>query len=243
MTQMGMEVPPLDAGDALFLDFDGTLAGLQDDPETVFLAPGMADVLETLARRLDGALAILSGRDAGDLSARVPGGLWRIGNHGLIPLAPGASAPDVRGAAPDAVRAAMEEVSSRFSGTRVEVKGPVLALHYRQVPEAAVSLGKALAEAGLTSAGYRLQHGKFVFEAKPEDANKGRALVRMMLEPPFAGRRPVMIGDDTTDEDAFREANRLGGLTVKVGAGDTVARHRLESVTAVHDYLKELAGV
>jgi trehalose 6-phosphate phosphatase len=233
MTQMGMEVPPLDAGDALFLDFDGTLAGLQDDPETVFLAPGMADVLETLARRLDGALAILSGRDAGDLSARVPGGFWRIGNHGLIPLAPGVSAPDARGAAPDAVRAAMEEVSFRFSGTRIEVKGPVLALHYRQVPEVAVSLGKALAEAGL----------KFVFEAKPQNANKGRALARMMLEPPFAGRRPVMIGDDTTDEDAFREANRLGGLTVKVGAGDTVARHRLESVTAVHDYLKELAGV
>ena len=242
MTQITMGVPPLDAGDALFLDFDGTLAGLQDDPDTVFLASGMEGVLEAIARRLSGALAILSGRDAGDLSARVPEGLWRIGNHGLIPLAPGMSAPDVRTAAPEAVRGAIEEISSKFSGTRVEIKGPVLALHYRQVPEVAVSLGKALAKAGLTSAGYRLQHGKFVFEAKPQDANKGRALTRMMLDAPFAGRRPVMIGDDTTDEDAFSEANRLGGLTVKVGAGDTVARYRLESVDAVHDYLKEFAG-
>ena len=80
-----------------------------------------------------------------------------------------------------------------------------------------------------------------MFEAKPQDANKGHALARMMHEAPFAGRRPVMIGDDTTDEDAFRAANRLDGLTVKVGAGDTVARHRLENVDAVHAYLKELA--
>ena len=64
----------------------------------------------------------------------------------------------------------------------------------------------------------------------------------MMHEAPFAGRRPVMIGDDTTDEDAFRAANRLDGLTVKVGAGDTVAQYRLASVEAVHKYLKELAG-
>lgn len=242
MTGQGIAPPPLTAGDALFLDFDGTLAGLQDDPETVFLVPGMDAVLETIGGRLDGALAILSGRDAGDLARRVPGGLWRIGNHGLIPLAPDQQAPDTRGAAPDAVRRAIEKISAMFHGTRVEMKGPVLALHYRQAPDAAEGLESALAEAGLSGAGYRIQHGKFVFEAKPEDANKGHALARMMQETPFAGRRPVMIGDDTTDEDAFRAANRLGGLTVKVGAGDTVARYRLKNVDAVHEYLKELAG-
>ena len=136
----------------------------------------------------------------------------------------------------------IEKISAMFHGTRVETKGPVLALHYRQAPGAVDDLGNALAEAGLSGAGYRIQHGKFVFEAKPEDANKGRALARMMQEVPFSGRRPVMIGDDTTDEDAFRAANSLGGLTVKVGAGDTVARYRLKDVDAVHAYLKELAG-
>ena len=230
------------AGDALFLDFDGTLAGLQDDPDTVFLAPGMDAVLEAVASQLDGALAILSGRDAGDLARRVPGGLWRIGNHGLIRLAPDAEAPEARAAAPEAVRGVVEEISAMFQGTRVETKGPVLALHYRQVPETAGQLSEALAGAGLPEAGYRVQHGKFVFEAKPEDANKGRALAHMMQAAPFAGRRPVMIGDDTTDEDAFGAANRLDGLTVKVGTGDTVAQYRLESVEAVHEYLKELAG-
>ncbi|MGB2178897.1 MAG: trehalose-phosphatase, partial [Hyphomonas sp.] len=89
MMLQGEAPPPLQAEDALFLDFDGTLAGLQDNPDTVFLAPGMDAVLEAIGGRLEGALAILSGRDAGDLARRVPGGLWRIGNHGLIPLAPG----------------------------------------------------------------------------------------------------------------------------------------------------------
>ena len=242
MTGQGSGPPPLTAGDALFLDFDGTLAELQDDPDTVALLPGIAEVLEAAALRLKGALAVISGRDVGDLARRVPSGLWRIGNHGLIEVAPEAIVPDARAAAPVAVQEAFESVSGRYDGTRVETKGPVLALHYRQVPDAGAGIGKALAEMGLSGAGYRLQHGKFVFEAKPDGANKGRALTQMMRKVPFEGRRPVMIGDDTTDEDAFAAANRLGGLTVKVGAGDTNATHRLNDVAAVHGYLKELAG-
>ena len=242
MTGGQMVPPPLDAGDAVFVDFDGTLAGLQDDPDTVFLVPGLADILEAAAQRLRGALAVISGRDAGDLSRRVPAGLWRVGNHGLITLAPGEVPPEARAAAPDSVQGAFRSVSARFAGTRVETKGPVLALHYRQVPEDAGGIGAALAAADLAGAGYRLQHGKFVFEAKPEGANKGVALSRLMRSAPFLGRRAVMIGDDTTDEDAFAAANRLGGLTVKVGDGETVAGHRLADVAAVHDYLRELAG-
>ena len=242
MTDSKAGPPPLDAGDAVFVDFDGTLAGLQDDPDTVFLAPGMAEVLERLALRLGGALAVISGRDAGDLSRRVPDALWRIGNHGLIELMPGAAAPEGRAAAPVPVRAAFEAVCEAFPGARVETKGPVLALHYRQVPEAEGAIGDVLAGAGLPAEGYSLQNGKFVFEAKPEGANKGRALAHLMQRTPFAGRRAVMIGDDTTDEDAFSAANELGGLTVKVGPGETGARHRLPDVPAVHAYLKELAG-
>jgi len=242
MTDARGGVPPLDAGDAVFVDFDGTLAGLQDNPDTVFLVPGMAEVLEVLALRLGGALAVISGRDAGDLSRRVPEALWRVGNHGLIELMPGETSPERRAAAPLPVRAAFEAVCDAFPGARLETKGPVLALHYRQVPEAGAAIGDVLAGAGLPAAGYSLQSGKFVFEAKPQGANKGRALARLMQRAPFAGRRAVMIGDDTTDEDAFRAANELGGLTVKVGPGETGASHRLPDVPAVHAYLKELAG-
>ena len=242
MSGQNMTPPPLAAGDAVFLDFDGTLAGLQDDPDTVFLAPGVAEILEVVAQRMEGAFAVLSGRDASDLASRVPVSLWRVGNHGLIELAPGETAPEARAAAPQAVRRAFDEVSEQFAGTRVETKGPVLALHYRQAPDAAGGIGAALAAADLPQAGYTLQNGKFVFEAKPGGANKGKALARLMQREPFAGRRAVMIGDDTTDEDAFAAANRLGGLTVKVGPGDTAAQHRLKDVLAVHAYLKELAG-
>ncbi len=240
MTGAMTGLPPLREGDALFLDFDGTLAGLQDDPGTVFLAPGLGGILEAAAEHLDGALAVISGRDAGDLALRVPAGLWRIGNHGLIELAPGEAPSVSRATAPERIQEAFEAICARFAGTRVETKGPVLALHYRQAPDAAGGIGAALAAADLTGAGYALQNGKFVFEAKPDGANKGRALERRMREAPFIGRRAVMIGDDTTDEDAFAAANRLGGLSIKVGSGETQAHHRLADVAAVHLYLKEL---
>ena len=242
MSVQGVRPPPLTAGDAVFLDFDGTLAGLQDDPDTVYLVPGMDRVLEAVARRLGGAFAVISGRDAGDLAVRLPAGLWRVGNHGLIELPPGQGPPAERATAPQDVRAAFDKVCETFPGTRVEAKGPVLALHYRQAPDAAGDISELLATADLAAAGYSLQNGKFVYEAKPEAANKGKALARLMQRAPFAGRRPVMIGDDTTDEDAFIIVNQLGGLTVKVGAGETNARHRLTDVGAVHEYLKELAA-
>lgn len=234
--------PPLDAGDAVFLDFDGTLAGLQDDPETVFLAPGLDEVLVALSARLGGALAVISGRDAGDLARRVPLALWRVGNHGLIRLAPGDAAPGSRASAPEEVDAVLRDLAASFDGTRVEVKGPVLALHYRNAPQAGPAIGEALAAAGLDAFGYSLQAGKFVFEAKPGDANKGQALARLMQQAPFCERRAVMIGDDTTDEDAFVAANAIRGLTIKVGAGQTVARYRLDGVEDVHAYLGELTG-
>ncbi|MEZ5946887.1 MAG: trehalose-phosphatase [Hyphomonas sp.] len=227
----------------MFLDFDGTLAGLRDDPDAVHLAPGLDGADAPGRPALDGALAVISGRDAGDLARRVPGGLWRIGNHGLILLGPGEVAPEARAEAPWPVRQAMDRLAEEVSGTRVEVKGPILALHYRQVPEAGPHLAEALGRVGFARLGYKLQSGKLVFEAKPEGANKGKALARMMQDAPFAGRRAVMIGDDTTDEDAFTAANALGGLTIKVGEGKTAAQYRLAGVEEVHMYLGELAGV
>jgi trehalose 6-phosphate phosphatase len=83
-------------------------------------------VLEAIGGRLEGALAILSGRDAGDLARRVPGGLWRIGNHGLIPLAPGAKPPEDRAAAPDAVRGAIEKSVPCSMAHALKPRGPFL---------------------------------------------------------------------------------------------------------------------
>lgn len=86
--------PALALGDALFLDFDGTLAEIGPDPDAIRLDPATAEVLATLSARLGGAVALLSGRGLADLARRTPAGLWRAGGHGLQVAVPGAALPD-----------------------------------------------------------------------------------------------------------------------------------------------------
>jgi trehalose 6-phosphate phosphatase len=81
-----------------------------------------------------------------------------------------------------------------------------------------------------------------VVEVKPAAAHKGRALRRLAAQAPFAGRRPVMLGDDTTDEDAIAAAQALGGIGVKVGEGVSVARLRTPDPAAVRAWLAREAA-
>lgn len=231
----------LSAQDAVFLDFDGTLAHLQDDAESVYLADGMASVLEACANRLSGALAIISGRDADDLAKRVPQALWRFGNHGLRALAPGEHSGNRIAAAPNDLIDTFSNIANRHPGVHVEPKGPVLAVHYRAAPSVESALGTALRQVIDAFPDYSLQHGKMVYEAKPAAANKGACLLKAIQTEPFAGRRPVMIGDDTTDEDAFIAAQSAGGIAVKIGEGKTAARHHMPAVDDVHALLREFA--
>ena len=234
--------PPLGDDTALFLDFDGTLAPLQDDPDSVFLPPGGDEVLLSLAKRLNGALAVISGRDLTDLSRRVPQGLWRFGNHGLRSAAPDNPIEQAVAVAPASLLESVEDITRLHDGVRVEVKGPILAVHYRAAPTVGADLLEALQELIASHDGYSVQHGKYVIEAKPAGANKGRCLEVVMAWPPFKGRVPVVIGDDRTDEDAYEAAARLGGWAVKVGEGETVAQYRFGSQADVMPYLKSMLG-
>jgi len=230
--------PRLTARHALFLDFDGTLAPIQDDPDTVELPAGGASTLDRLAGQLDGALAVVSGRDVRDLSARLPGGLWRAGGHGLEICQPG-EAPAPRPApGPAELEERLAEAVAGHPGTRLETKGAVYAIHYRAVPAQGAPLASALERLVDTMPDYRLQRGKMVFELKPSRAHKGKALQHLMTRAPFAGRTPVMVGDDTTDEDAMAVALQLSGLAVKVGEGESLATHRLDSPAAVFAWLQ-----
>ena len=233
-----MSIAPLRPDSALFLDFDGTLVRLQDDPDTVWLPADGAGILCALKERLGGALAILSGRDMRDLAIRTPPDLWRIGGHGLEVLSPGETPHANSAAAPQILADRLAGLAANNPGTRLEVKGPVLALHYR----AAAHIGAALAEAAANIIAqeddYIMQHGKMVIEAKPAAANKGVALKTLMQLPPFAKRTPVIVGDDVTDEDAMIEALRMGGGAVKVGDGETNAPMRLVDPGAVWRWLK-----
>ncbi|HRO11914.1 MAG TPA: trehalose-phosphatase, partial [Amaricoccus sp.] len=225
MSGLPLDTLRLTPEDALFLDFDGTLAEIGPDPDAIFLPPDLGPVLARLALRLGGAIAVLSGRDLRDLARRTPPEVWRAGGHGLEILAPHAPLPPAPAPLPAAVLAPLR-AAARTPGVRLELKGPVAALHFRAAPAAEADCLAAATAAAAAAPGLVRQHGKMVVEVKPAAAHKGTALRRLGERLPFAGRRPLMLGDDTTDEDAFAAAQALGGLAVKVGPGPTAARLR-----------------
>jgi len=237
----GLDRLRLGPGTALFLDFDGTLAEIGPDPDAIALPEATVADLVRLARRLGGAVAVISGRDLRDLAARTPAGLWRVGTHGLEVLAPGAAPPPPPPAAPEALLAPLRAATA-LPGVRLELKGPVAALHYRAAPRAGPACLAAARAAADALPGHLVQAGKMVVEVKPEAAHKGAALERLCARPPFAGRRPLMLGDDATDEDAMAAALALGGAAVKVGGGDSCAPLRAPDPAAVRAWLAREAA-
>ena len=84
--------------------------------------------------------------------------------------------------------------------------------------------------------------GKMVLELKPPGCDKGQAIAAFLGEAPFAGRRPVFAGDDVTDEAGFQVVNRLGGVSIRIGAdaAPTSAGHGLPDVAAMQGWLARL---
>ncbi len=229
---------------ALFLDFDGTLAGFKNDPETVHLSTEQVALLLQVSRSLAGATAIISGRDLRDLSKRIPNKLWRLGNHGLYSAPPG-HMPSARfDTFPPDLRESLAASLQKLSGVWIENKGPIIAIHYRAAPDAGPEIDKILAPHIAAQNehphDFIIQRGHHVTEVKPAAANKGMALTRQMALPPFAGRTPIMIGDDTTDEDGFIAAAKLGGYGIKMGGGPTQAKYNLPNRPALYKLLGTL---
>jgi trehalose 6-phosphate phosphatase len=220
--------PPVPAADwALFLDVDGCLVDFADAPDDVRVPRRLGPTLDALARRMGGALALVSGRPLAGLDQlfaplQLPAaglhGLERRNGHTFV------AAPD----APPALAGIRSEASSiagDYPGAIVEDKGPALGLHWRAAPAARDAL-RSLAEAALPRLpGYRLQHGNSVVELRPSAGDKGGAIAAMLEEPPFRVRTPVFAGDDITDESGFAVVNAHGGLSVLVGAREPSAAH------------------
>lgn len=228
---------------AFFFDVDGTLAEIQPRPELVFIPESTLDSLQCLQDR-GGVVAVISGRKLDDLDRLLdPLRLPAAGVHG-------AERRDAEGreirlvddpATLARIGAELEEACAPYPELRVENKGVAFALHYREAPEResiARYLAESFAERYADLIG--LQPGKCVFELKPKGASKGEVINSFMREAPFAGRLPLFIGDDLTDEAGFAAVNALQGLSLKVGNGPTTARQRLASVSAVADWLRTL---
>jgi trehalose 6-phosphate phosphatase len=236
--------PPATPGHwALFLDVDGCLLDFADAPDAVQVPGGLEDAITACARRLDGAVALVSGRSLDTLDALFPAlrALPAAGLHGLerrgadgerhAPPAPPAALADVAAEA--------RRVAEAYPGAIIETKGPNLALHWRRAPQAATAL-RALAAAELPRLpGYRLQAGDHVVELRPGgDADKGSAILAFLGAAPFRGRVPVFLGDDLTDERGFAAVNARGGISVLVGTrADSAARHALRDPPAVRAWL------
>ncbi|MGF6777888.1 trehalose 6-phosphate phosphatase [Paraburkholderia sp. GAS334] len=231
---------------AFFFDFDGTLVELAPTPDGVLVQPRVIELLTELRRLTNGAVAIVSGRGIDSIDSFL--GMPDMPIAGLH----GAERRDANG---DTQRTGfnddrllrmeqdLAEIVRTNPGMLLEIKGAAVALHYRNAPErepvAREATSRLVAE---YPDAYVLQPGKMVYEIKPKDVDKGRALRAFLDEPPFTGRTPVFAGDDLTDEKGFAVVNERGGVSIKVGGGDSVAKTRLDSVGALIDWLASVVA-
>ncbi len=236
---------------ALFLDYDGTLTPLVEHPSDALLADTIRRVLDACVSRSDTDAIIVSGRKLEEVQRLVDDSrLVYAGNHGLEIAGPGL--PDFRHEDLVHYRTRTEELAKALEplarhGAWTELKGPTLTFHYRSVPEEQRAELVGQASDIITKFGYQARGAHCAVEGRPPIGwDKGRAVLHVLRHrygPAWSEQmRVVYVGDDQTDEDAFR---LLAGLAVtfRVGPADTVtaATHRLPDVEAVQALLEWLA--
>jgi len=234
-------MPPFERNWAFFLDIDGTLLDIAATPKAVHTAKADCHLVAALYDKADGALALVSGRSLKMIDQLFsPMRLPAAGQHGV-------ERRDARGRvhrpsfSTDVLERAaghIREFAERHSGLVFEDKGYSMALHYRLAPHLAGAANAVVREAARAAGEeVEVQRGKMVAELKPSGHDKGRAIEAFMREKPFAGRVPVFLGDDLTDEHGFRTVDRMGGYAIKVGPGPTVAHWRVPNPAAARGWL------
>lgn len=199
---------------------DGTLLDLAPTPDTVVVPPDLPGALLRLRAGVGDALAIVTGRPIAQIDALFPGIPYAVaGEHGgAIRHAPGAGIvrldlPE----APEGWRIAAEAAASAHPGASVEHKRRGFVFHYRLAPDYGPALHHAaLAIVGADAGRFEVMPASMAWEVRPRGADKGSAVDSLMRQAPFAGRVPVFIGDDVTDEDGMRAARAGGGVGLRV---------------------------
>jgi trehalose 6-phosphate phosphatase len=242
---MDADVPFGPSDVALFLDVDGTLLEIAPRPQDVRADSKLLQMLQHWSTCSGGAVALISGRSLSALDEIFPqlmlpaAGLHgferrnALGEYSRLPQPPSATL--------DRLRRLLTDIAARAPGLLLEDKRFALALHYRLAPQLEQEVIADVKSAARTAhKDFDLQRGRKVVELRPRSATKARAVAQFMEEPPFAGRTPVYIGDDLTDEGAFEWVNAHAGVSIAVDVHQraTAARHLLSGVRAVRANLE-----
>lgn len=231
----------------LCLDFDGSIAPLAEDPAEVEIPPKARQAIAALASSDAVRVAIISGRERNDLKLRVGlAGLVYAGNHGLEISGPGLLfvEPTAAGCC-DAITTLAEKLSAKLSsvpGVMVENKGLTLTVHFRQAePDAFEEVRRAVhTTLAASDHPFHLTSGNKVFDVRPRvDWDKGHAIYWIKENAGLTAPLTIYIGDDVTDEDAFKVLRE--DVTVKVGPPDeTLAQYFVEGPDEVLAFLEWL---
>lgn len=237
---------------AVFLDYDGTLTPIVESPDKAKLTDAMRETVKRLAKRR--TVAVISGRDLEDVRERVGiDDIFYGGSHGFDIAGPQGRRETSHGGEKylpelEEAESFLHEKLQQVKGLLLERKKFSLAVHYRKVSqEQADEVERAVDQAAERFSGLRKSSGKKVYELQPDiDWNKGKALFSVLEALDLKGPDvlPIYIGDDTTDEDAFR-AIRDGGIGIAVMEEfrSTLARYFLKGPPAVRDFLEALCAM
>ena len=249
---------PADLGEsrlAVFLDYDGTLTPIVEHPDMAVLAAEARSVLENLAAVT--TVAIVSGRDVADVIDKVGvSGLYYAGSHGFDIRTPsGEPVGDEEMArfdmflpALDQAEAELRQELAAIPGANVERKRFAIAVHYRQVPdEYHASVAATVDRIAPGHPTLRVAGGKMIWEFRPDiEWDKGKALEWLLTEMDldYPSVIPLYIGDDVTDEDAYRVLGDRG-VGIVVGREDrtTAADYALEDANEVRIFLDRLRAL
>jgi len=239
------ELPPppvsLLTGASLFLDIDGTLLDLVDDPAAVVADDVLRTLILHVADALAGRVAIISGRCLEQIET-IFGSVAQLvalsGSHGNEHRWRGIEAHPIRPASLDLAINDLRECFGSTPGVLIEEKSFGVAVHFRRAPHTEEDL-RQLTQALAERHDLQVQGGNMMIELRVGGGNKGGAVRRLMGRTPMAGTRPIFVGDDLTDEPAFLTAAELGGAGVVVGdRKGSAAQFRLGGPADVREWLE-----
>ncbi|TZG25853.1 trehalose-phosphatase [Sphingomonas montanisoli] len=242
---VALPLPPAVSPDchSLFLDFDGTLVSLVDDPASVHADPELRELLAALNARFAGRLAIVSGRSIAQLDAMIgplANAITVAGSHGAEIRQDGHAHEPLRPAGLDAAIAEARAFAAAHPAMIVEIKSQGVGLHYRMQPDLEADV-RARARAIGAAHHLYVQPGKMMVELRGPGCDKGDAVKTLIGRTPMAGSLPVFLGDDLTDEAALACAQAQGGFGVLVGTPRaTAADYGLADVADVRAWLWDL---